>query len=186
MYRVPPCTYHFAILQSFPYPECIITAPAPYTPTEFEKVTYYYGIPPDPPELLYRSNWADTPFYRPTGGRFQHIPAKTAHGIFNTPLNPVWRTVAPQIRDELKRRKIRYSAIHTARFASEDGKGLITVTENRKKDTLGPVVIWIAVHPGSTTAEDAHLASPAILALLEAHGVRGTVVEWYEGAVRRL
>ncbi|TRM58952.1 hypothetical protein BD626DRAFT_409886, partial [Schizophyllum amplum] len=140
----------------------------PYTPTEFEKVTYYYGISLDPPELLYRSNWADTPFYRPTGGRFQHIPAKTAHGIFNTPLNPVWRTVAPEIRDELKRRKIRYSAIHTARFA-------------RTHSGVGPVVIWIAVHPGSTTAEDAHLASPAILALLEAHGVRGTVVEWYEG-----
>ncbi|TRM59645.1 hypothetical protein BD626DRAFT_539329 [Schizophyllum amplum] len=50
------------------------------------------------------------------------------NSALNTPLNPVWRTIAPQIRDELKLRKIRYSAIHAARVVSEDsgedGKGL--------------------------------------------------------------
>ncbi|KAL5536327.1 hypothetical protein ACEPAF_148 [Sanghuangporus sanghuang] len=144
--------------------------------TEFEKVTYYHGVSVDPPELLYRSDYLENPFPLPTG-RIQHIPTKTAHGVFNTPLNAVWHTVAPKIRDMLKDRKIRYSAIHAARFVThgEDGK-----------DTLGPVVIWIATHPASTTADDAHLASPDILALLEANGVHGAVVEWFEGAVEKL
>jgi hypothetical protein len=65
----------------------------------------------------------------------------------------------------------------TARFVThgEDGK-----------DTLGPVVIWISTHPTTTTAENAHDASPDILALLKANGVEGAVVEWYEGVVERL
>lgn len=77
----------------------------------------------------------------------------------------------------MKNRKIRYSAIQTARFVThgEDGK-----------DTLGPIVIWIATHPFTTTPLDAHDASPEILALLGANGVQGAVIEWIEGAVGKL
>jgi hypothetical protein len=91
--------------------------------------------------------------------------------------NAVWDTVAPQICQLLKTRKIRYSAINTARFVThgEDGKG-----------TIGPVVIWISTHPTTTTAENAHDASRDVLALLKANGVEGAVVEWYEGVVERL
>ena len=110
-------------------------------------------------------------------GRHHHLPTKTVYGIFNTPLNAVWDTVAPQIRDLLKARKIRYSAIQTARF--------VTHGED-KKDSMGPVVIWIATYPTTTTAKNAHDASPDILALLEANEVKGAVVEWYEGAVEKL
>jgi hypothetical protein len=52
--------------------------------------------------------------------------------------------------------------------------------------TLGPIVIWISTHPHTTTAENAHDISPDILTLLEANGVKGAVVEWYEGAIERL
>ncbi|KAI0055877.1 hypothetical protein BV25DRAFT_1872997 [Artomyces pyxidatus] len=101
----------------------------------------------------------------------------TYYNVFKTPLNAVWDTVAPQIREFLKSRKILYSAIQTARFVThgEDGR-----------NTVGPVVIWIATHPGTTTAETALDASSGILAILRANGVEGTVVEWYEGAVERL
>ena len=152
------------------------TAVAPCDLSEWERTAYYNGISPDPPELLYRSDLLKNPFPIPVG-RHPHRPTKTVYGVFNTPLNAVWDTVAPQIRDRLKARKIRYSAIQTARFVThgEDGK-----------DTLGPVVIWIATHPTTTTAENAHDASPDILALLEANGVRDAVVEWYEGAVEKL
>ncbi|KAJ7512953.1 hypothetical protein B0H11DRAFT_2182256 [Mycena galericulata] len=148
-----------------------------YDLSELEKTTYYHGVSVDPPELLYRSDYLYNPFPKPTG-RIQHIPTKTAHGVFNTPLNPVWHTVAPKICDGLKARKIWYAAIHAARF--------VTHGEYGQKDSLGPVVIWIATHPASTTAEDAHLASPDILALLEAHGVHGAVVEWFEGTVETM
>jgi len=47
-------------------------------------------------------------------------------------------------------------------------------------------VIWISTHPTTTTTENAHDASPDVLALLKANGVKDAVVEWYEGAVERL
>lgn len=147
-----------------------------YDPSEWEKANYYHGVSSHPPELLYRSNYLSNPFPHPKG-RFHHISPKTAHGVYNTRLNNFWHMVAPKIRDNLKSRKIRYSAIQAARFSThgEDGK-----------DVLGPVVIWIAVHPNSTTAEDAHSVSGRILNLLEANRVDGVVVEWIEGTVERL
>ncbi|KAH9007518.1 hypothetical protein EDB83DRAFT_2509321 [Lactarius deliciosus] len=151
-------------------------AVTPYDISEWEKTTYYHGISLDHPELLYRSDLLQNPFPIPKG-RHRRLPTKTVYGVFNTPLNAVWDIVAPQIRDLLIKWKIRYSAIQTARFVThgEDGK-----------DTLGPIVIWIATHPTTTTAENAHDASPDILALLKDNGVEGAVVEWYEGAVVKL
>ncbi|KAJ7773390.1 hypothetical protein B0H16DRAFT_1714280 [Mycena metata] len=153
-----------------------VTRVSAHQPSPWEKSAYYHGVSVEPPELLYRSDYLDTPFPHPQG-RIQNLSNKTAHGVFNTPLNAVWHTVAPKIRDMLKALKIRYSVIHLARFTThgEDGES-----------TLGPVVIWIATHPGSTTTDDAHLASPDIIALLETNGVCGAVVEWIEGVVERL
>lgn len=76
----------------------------------------------------------------------------------------------------LKKRKIRYSGIHAARFVThgEDGQ-----------DRISPIVIWIGTYP-TTTAHDAHLASSDILAVLEAYEVHGTVIEWFEGIVQKL
>lgn len=51
---------------------------------------------------------------------------------------------------------------------------------------VGPVVIGIAVYPGSATAEDAHFGSLEVLAILEDNGVHGAVVEWTKGSVERL
>ncbi|EIW74718.1 hypothetical protein CONPUDRAFT_170052 [Coniophora puteana RWD-64-598 SS2] len=152
------------------------TAVVQYALSDWERTNYYNGISGDPPELLYRSDLLENPFPIPKG-RHPHLPTKTVHGVFNTPLNAVWDTVAPQICESLKARNIRYSVITTARFVThgEDGN-----------DTMGPVVIWIATHPTTTTAENAHDASPDIIALLKANGVEGAVVEWYEGAVERL
>jgi hypothetical protein len=152
------------------------TAVSPYVISDWERTTYYHGISPDHPDLLYRSDLLENPFPIPKG-RHPHLPTKTVYGVFNTPLNAVWDTVAPQVRQLLKTRKIRYSAIKTARFVTH-GEGV--------KDTIGPVVIWISTHPTTTTAENAHDASPDVLALLKANGVEGAVVEWYEGAVEKL
>ena len=149
---------------------------SPYAISDWERTTYYQGISPDHPDLLYRSDLLEKPFPIPKG-RHPHLPTKTVHGVFNTPLNAVWHSVAPLIRQLLKTRKIRYSTIKTARFVTHDEDG---------KDTMGPIVIWISTHPTTTTAENAHDASPDILALLKANGVEGAVVEWYEGAVERL
>ena len=153
-------------------------APASHLVSEFERTHYYHGISPDPPELLYRSDLESNPFpHPPPGDRWSEVPVKTAEGVFNTPLNPVWHTVAPLIVALLKQRHIKYSALKSARFSTRDEDG---------KKTLGPIVIWIATHPNSTSAEDARDASPDILRILEEHNVKGAVVEWYEGSVERL
>ena len=152
------------------------TAVTPYALSDWERTTYYNGISSDPPELLYRSDLLENPIPIPKG-KHPHLPTKTIHGVFNTPLNAVWDTVGPQIRELLKARKIRYSSISTARFVTDGEDG---------RSTHGPVVIWIATHPTSTTAKNAHDASLDILALLKANGVGGVVVEWFEGVVERM
>ena len=148
----------------------------PYILSDWERTTYYNGISPDHPELLYRSDLLENPFPIPKG-RHSHLPTKTVYGVFNTSLNTVWDIVAPQICEFLKALNICYSAIKAARFVTQGEDG---------KDTLGPIVIWIATHPTTTTAKNAHDASPGILALLKDNGVEGAVVEWYEGVVEKL
>ena len=99
-------------------------------------------------------------------GRHPHLPTKTAHRVFNTPLNAVWHTVTPLICKLLKTLKICYSIFKTACFLtySKDGK-----------NTLGPIIVWIATYPTTTTAKNMHDASPEILLLLKANRVKGVV-----------
>ena len=49
-----------------------------------------------------------------------------------------------------------------------------------------PIVIWIATHCNTTSAENARDASPDILQILGDHKVEGAVVEWYEGTVEKV
>ncbi|KAJ3836593.1 hypothetical protein EV361DRAFT_940339 [Lentinula raphanica] len=152
----------------------LTTAPV-HLVSEFERTHYYHGISPDPPALLYRSDLESNPFPVPSPGtKWFSLPVKTAQGVFDTPLTPVWHTVAPEIIALLKERRIRWSALNTARFS-------VSHDEEDGSETLGPIVIWIATHPGTTSAQAARDASPHILRILESHSVHGAVVEWYEG-----
>jgi hypothetical protein len=132
----------------------------------------------DPPELLYRSDFESNPFpVSPPGTRWSELPVKTAEGVFGTPLNDVWHIVAPRILTLFKERSVKYSALKTARFSARDEDG---------KKSLGPIVIWVATHPNTTSAENARDVSPDILDILKEHKVEGAVVEWYEGSVEKL
>ena len=151
---------------------------SPHLISEFKRVHYWHGISIDPPELLYRSDLESNPFPVPLPKtRWFQLPVKTAEGVFETPLNAVWHIVAPMIVALLKKRSIKYSALKTARFSTCDEDG---------NKTLGPIVIWIATHPNTTSAENARDASPDILHILKEHKVEGAVVEWYEGSVEKL
>ena len=144
-------------------------------------MAYYNGITGDGdhPELVYRSDALTTLFPRPAG-RFPHVPVKSLRGVFDTPLNKVWDFVGPQICDIIKARKIQWSSIDTARFFTHAALG-----EN-EKGSLGPVVIWIGVKPGSTSADTAHDVSQEILTLLEKNRVEDVVVEWREAVLQTL
>ncbi|KAH8923323.1 hypothetical protein BT69DRAFT_1242251 [Atractiella rhizophila] len=151
-------------------------SPISFPISDWERINYYHGISPDPPELLYRSDLQTNPFPIPESSS-SYIPTKTVHGVFGTPLKAIWDDVCSHIFDLIEAREIRCSAIKTARFSTDNEDG----TTSR-----GPVVIWIAVYPNSTTAAMAHDASQAILALLRDKEIEGVVVEWYEGVVQRL
>ena len=154
------------------------TVIAPHLISKYERVHYWNGISPDPPELLYLSDLDLNPFPVPVPGeRWSELPVKTAEGVFGTPLNVVWDIVALMIVSLLKKRVIKYFAINTACFSIHEGEG---------KKTLGPIVIWITTHPNTTSAKNAHDASPEILKILKEHNVHGAVVEWYEGSVEKL
>lgn len=144
--------------------------------SDFERRTYYNGIAGNGghPNLLYRTGSAKHPWTCPTG-RFTSLPTKSVRGVYDTPLNKVWRVVLPRIRDLVKE-KGPYSCIDAARF----------VTRHDGKEILGPPTVWIGVPPGSTSADTAHDVSEAILALLAENGVEDVEVEWREAVVLRL
>ena len=150
-------------------------------PDAYERAAYYNGTTGDcdHPELVYRSNSLTTLFPKPVG-RFSHIPVKSLRGVFGTPLNKVWDTVGPQIRDILKAEKIQWSSIDPARFFTHGPPG------EEDKGSLGPVVIWVGVLPGSTSPDTTHDISQQILALLRKNDVEGIVVEWREAVPQRL
>ncbi|TCD65962.1 hypothetical protein EIP91_001954 [Steccherinum ochraceum] len=129
---------------------------------------------------MFRSDFESNPFVFPPSAspNSYNLPIKTAHGVFNTPLNYVWDDVAPQILVAIKAHGIEYSALTTARFSTKE-YGIVG-------ETHGPVVVWIAVQPNTTTAEAVRDATPDILHILTDAGITGVVVEWYEGSVVRL
>ena len=156
-----------------------LTVISPALISKFEMTYWYHGISGNPPKLMWRSDFDTNPFPIPAlGARFFKIPHKTAHGVFNTPLNAVWDTVAPRILASMKTHGLKYSALKTVRFS--------TVKDGEEEETFGPVVVWIAVRPNTTNAEAVHDATPDILNILADSQITDVVVEWYEGSVERL
>ncbi|KAG8812983.1 hypothetical protein FRC17_001725 [Serendipita sp. 399] len=168
------------LISQFSNNSAALTVVAPDLLSQFEITFWYHGLSGDPPKLLYRSDLETNPFPIPQlGERFFRVPTKTAHGVFDTPLNEVWDiTIAPRIRALLKSKGIKYSVLKTARFS--------TVVEANGEETFGPVVVWIAVHPNTTKAGAVRDVTPEILHILNDAQITGVVVEWYEGSIERL
>ncbi|KAG8805784.1 hypothetical protein FRC17_005337, partial [Serendipita sp. 399] len=143
---------------------------------EFERVHYYNGVSVEPPELYYRSNIDTVDFKLPVPGQqnFIEIPFKTAEGVLGTPIVEVWDKVAPLIVALFKSTGVKHSALHPVFFS--------TLNDNMEK-VMGPLVIWVATHPGTTSPDKARDVSPAVLSILVDHGIEGAVVEWIEGTV---
>ncbi|KIK29951.1 hypothetical protein PISMIDRAFT_446649 [Pisolithus microcarpus 441] len=151
--------------------QCSALPPSAYAVSDFERTSYYNGIPTEGehPELLYRTGSAKYPWIEPSS-EHAYLPTKSLLGVHRTPLNDVWSTVGPQVSQLVRDRTNRYS-IDPVRFVThgEDGE-----------ETLGPVVIWVGVYPGSTSADTAHEVSQNILQLLEKNGIKDVEVEWRE------
>jgi hypothetical protein len=131
----------------------LTSAVSVHGPYEYDGTSYYNGITRDSdhPGLIYHSDFLTTSFPKPIG-RYAHIPVKS--------LNGVWDAVGPQVRDLIKARKINWSSIDPARFFTHAQLG------EEAKGSLGPIVIWVGVIPGSTSADTAHEVSQEILTLL--------------------
>ncbi|KAF8917213.1 hypothetical protein CPB85DRAFT_216627 [Mucidula mucida] len=144
-----------------------------YTVSIEEAISYYWGVSPTPPKLVYRSSSTKRPYARPKGWR----KFKEARGVFGHKLNAAWKDVGPQVRDLLNTHQMYWTSIDVVRFIA-DG-------ENEYKKIHGPVVIWIGVFSGSLQGEDAFRASNEILDLLKGFDIVDVEVEFRESIYRR-
>jgi hypothetical protein len=147
----------------------------------FERVYFYHGVSDDPPHLLQRSDLKRRPYVIPKE-RYSAIPVKTTQTA-NHPIlkNAFWKgTVAPEIIALLEEesRGVRVSSMLPVRFSTANDDGPDVYDDH--------IVIWISVHPNTTTETSRHLANDPILAILAKHGIDDAAVHWIEGAVEPL
>ncbi|KAJ8453675.1 hypothetical protein ONZ45_g19614 [Pleurotus djamor] len=139
-----------------------------------EAQSYYFGICPSPPTLLYRSDLLTKPWVRPKPGAWPTL--KRIVGVYNHKLVDVWESdVAPQIARILKTRGVPWTSVDVSRFVTKDG----TVGG---KEVKGPVVIWVGVHPtrGETPnrAEQLFKSSNDISDFLESLDIVDATIEY--------
>ncbi|KDR85956.1 hypothetical protein GALMADRAFT_235146 [Galerina marginata CBS 339.88] len=184
-----PCSSNSPTVSDMPAESSSPTTPArdapavsQYTPDEYERTSYYNGLVQggDHPDLVYRSDMFTTPFPKPVGNPAR-IPVKSAHGVFGTPLNGIWTTIMTEIISMIKAAGIKWSGLSRVRFRTRGLPG-----NSEEESVRGPVVIWVGVIPGTTSAETAHNVSQEILKLLRENGVEDVVVEWREAEGHRL
>lgn len=143
----------------------------PYFVSKEEAMFYYAGISPTPPKLVYRTGSDARPFVMPKGLE-AYCQLKQARGIFGHALNNVWKTsVGPKVCELLTTLNVAWTTIDGVRFLADKGEG---------ESTLGPVVIWIGVRPGSLKGEDAYSAAHDILNLLHGVDIHDVEVEFRE------
>ncbi|KAI0032653.1 hypothetical protein K488DRAFT_49424 [Vararia minispora EC-137] len=137
---------------------------------------YYAGISPTPPRLVYRTGSDARPFIMPKGLE-AYRRLKETRGVFNHPLNLVWATKAgPKVRDLLTAERVAWTSIDGIRFLTHEDDGTTT---------LGPVVVWVGVCPGSLTGDDAFIAAGKILDVLSGFDVHDVEVEFRESLYHR-
>ncbi|KAI0276971.1 hypothetical protein BGY98DRAFT_1097794 [Russula aff. rugulosa BPL654] len=134
----------------------------PYVVSKLEAMSYYSGISPTPPKLVYRTGSSKTPWVKPTGLE-SYRKLKQAHGVFSHKLNLVWKAVA-------------WTSIDVARFIT-DGDG--------DEKIRGPVVLWVGVRPDSLQGEDAFNSGNEILNLLASFDIVDVDVEYRESVYKR-
>ena len=74
-----------------------------YAVTDYERTSYYNGTTDEGehPNLLYRTGSAKYLWIQ-SKGRHPYQPTKSLRGVYRTPLNDVWSTVGPQVRELTK------------------------------------------------------------------------------------
>ncbi|KAF9054587.1 hypothetical protein BJ165DRAFT_1439979 [Panaeolus papilionaceus] len=149
--------------------------------SDYERCTYYTGLTTSNghPDLLYRTGSSKAPWTQPTGN-FEIQPTKSFSVVCGMPINKVWRTVGPQINRIVKDTIKKEYTIDLTRFIITD------TTEPQHKKTLGPVVIWIGVAPGSTSADTARNVSADIQSILKISDIVDVEVEWHEAVTQKL
>ena len=121
-------------------------------------------VPAVAPEILYRSDMQEGPYFS---------LVTSVRGVADAAFRAIWHTTAPEISATLSARQIRWTALHAIQYETQD-------------QTPSPIVIWLFVAPGSTSVNQARLASIEVLAGLEAKGFQGIIIEWGEGTVEQL
>ncbi|KAG8728636.1 hypothetical protein FRC11_010554 [Ceratobasidium sp. 423] len=143
-----------------------------------EATFYYAGISPTPPKLVYRTGSVARPFVMPKDPE-AYRQLKEARGVYGHKLNLVWGTAGPKVCDLLDAQQLAWTTVDCVRFLT------LPADEDEGKPTVGPVVIWIGVRPGSLESEDAFNAANGILRILKEFNIDDVEVEFRESLYHR-
>ncbi|KAG6876994.1 hypothetical protein C0992_011143 [Termitomyces sp. T32_za158] len=139
-------------------------------PSIDEATSYYSGISPDPPMLLYRTG--KIPWTMPTGPE-AYRELSEMRGVFGHRINDVWKTLGHE-GELLDQQKVLWSSIDVVRFC-----------KSKNTSVLGPVVLWIGVLPDTLTCKEAFNSANGLLELLQRHDITDVDVEYREFVYRR-
>ncbi|KAH8806706.1 hypothetical protein DL96DRAFT_1717646 [Flagelloscypha sp. PMI_526] len=157
-------------------------APSSVTSDEHDQFTVsasearlYYADLASSPTLLYRTGRPWTP---PTGLETYPL-VKSSIGVFDHPIMHVWDNVLSlELVDILDAHKIPFSTVDVIRFETREIYGIVDGEHQTRRVDMSPVTIWIGVDIEMTSAQAAHGAAKAVLALLTAHNITDIDVDF--------
>ncbi|TFY55345.1 hypothetical protein EVG20_g9354 [Dentipellis fragilis] len=134
-----------------------------------EADSFYTGLP-SKPTLIYRTG-ADKKRVPPIGPEVQS-KTKEPRPVLSHAISKVWNDdLAWKVVEILDAHQIPFTSIDPVRFTAFDDF----------EDEVGPVVIWVGVHPGSgLVASTAHDASLVILTLLKEYEITDVHIHFRE------
>ncbi|KAF8992692.1 hypothetical protein BDQ17DRAFT_1332153 [Cyathus striatus] len=138
-----------------------------------ESRVFYYGLP-SKPISVFRTG---APWQKPTGFEAYLVP-KVIRPVFDDGLAAIWEEMGTQIYNYLDAVDVNWTTIDVVRFAEP-------VKYSTVRETVGPVVLWIGVHPGSLPPELAQEAVCACQNILQSFDIDGVEIAFRESLFRR-
>ncbi|KAF9013112.1 hypothetical protein BDQ17DRAFT_1342765 [Cyathus striatus] len=140
---------------------------------ELESRVYYYGLPSSPISVFHTGD----PWQKPTGFEAYIVP-KVIRPVFDDDFARVWEEMGARIYKHLDAVNVNWTTIDVVRFAEPE-------KYNPVKKPVGPIVLWIGVHPKSLSRELAEKAANTCENILQSFDIHGVEIAFRESLFRR-